>query len=483
MRVLLANPPWEKTGHYYVRAGSRWPHFERNGTRYMPFPFFMGYAAAVLIEAGHEPSVIDACGERLSTPEFFRRAEAARPELIVAETSTPSFENDRGILRELKQRLPGCRIAVTGAWQDPDARSYLSLAPEADYFLAGEYEETLLELVRALSGNGSLRDIRSLEFRDGGDVVRNPFRPLRERIDELPIPARHLFDMKVYEDLTGCLPAPSLQMWGSRGCPFGCVFCVWPQIMYRTRNYRFRSPEKIVDEIEFELKRFPYKSFYFDDDTFNIGKERMLALCDELERRGIHLPWGMMARADTSDEETLSRMRKAGLTAAKFGMESANQELVDHAKKSLNIETALRNIRFAKSLGIKVHLTFTFGLPGETKETIKRTVDTVLDLDPASVQFSILTPFPGCDLFKTLREQGRLTSNDFSKFDGYTSAVFRSDTLSSAALEKACAYAERRWRKHQLKRQVFSNPLEILRKVALKPAKAVSILLDMLRRK
>lgn len=483
MRVLLVNPPWEKPGHYYVRAGSRWPHFERNGTRYMPFPFFMGYAAAVLIKNGMVPKVIDACGERLSRLDFFQRITAVMPDLVVMETSTPSFANDRTILQEMKKRLPLCRFAVAGAWQDADSQSYLSLVPEADFFLEGEYEETLYELVQGLERKKDLHDILSLEFRANNAVIKTSFRPLRPNLDEIPFPARQLFKMEVYEDLVGCLPVPSLQLWGSRGCPFGCTFCVWPQIMYRSRNYRIRSPEKLVDEIEFELKRFPCKSFYFDDDTFNIGKERMLAFCDELLRRKINLPWGMMARADTSDEETLTKMRTAGLVAAKFGMESANQALVDVANKSLNLEVALKNIRFAKSLGVNTHLTFTFGLPGETKETIKKTIGTVLDLDPSSVQFSILTPFPGCDLFQTLRKQNLLTSLDFTKYDGYSSAVFKSELLSAKTLEKACAYAEKRWRKHQMRRWITVNPLDLLKKVFLKPEKAFSALINFFPKK
>ncbi|NLI77366.1 MAG: radical SAM protein [Candidatus Riflebacteria bacterium] len=481
MRVLLVNPPWEKPGHYYVRAGSRWPHFERAGTRYMPFPFFMAYAAALLEQSGFAPAVVDACAERLTATAFLARVESARPDLVLMETSTPSFANDREVLQQMRRRVPdGGRFAVAGAWQDPDGRSYLSQVPEADFFLPGEYEETLLELAQALADGRPTRTIPSLELRDGTNVLRTPARPLRADLDTLPHPARHLFDMHRYEDLSGCLPAPSLQLWGSRGCPYGCVFCVWPQIMYRSRTYRARRPARIVDEIVAERARFPYRSFYFDDDTFNIGKERMLELAAELQRRQVGLPWGMMARADTSDEETLARLREAGLEAAKFGLESADQALVDGARKSLDLAVAFRHIRFARSLGIKVHLTFTFGLPGETKETIKKTVDTALELDPVSVQFSILTPFPGCDLFQTLRREDRLTSLDFTRYDGYTSAVFRSDTLSAATLEKACAYAERRWRRHQLRRLVFGGPAGLWQKALANPGKAVDILLGLL---
>lgn len=480
LSVLLANPPWKRPGEYFVRAGSRWPHFERDGSRYMPFPFFMGYAAAALEKDGHTPRVVDGCAEQLSEEAFLTKCLACKPELILVETSAPSFDHDRNIVAALRRLLPRAAIALAGAWMDPDNRSLLSLAPEADYFLAGEYELSLPELAAVVQENRDPETVLSLEFRRGGEIVRNPLRPPTSDLDSIPFPARHLFFRDKYEDLVGTLPHPSLPIWGSRGCPYGCTFCVWPQLMYRGRTYRARSPENILAELRQELAAFPYRSFYFDDDTFNIGKPRMLRFCSLLREHRFGLPWAMMARADTSDFETLQAMRDAGLAVAKFGLESGVQRLVDRAEKSLDLDLACRNIRFARSIGIKVHLTFTFGIPGETRATIRETVNRALALEPDSVQFSILTPFPGSRLYKELAEQGQLTDTDLQHFDGYSRAVFRSTALPAETLERACAYARRRWMKFQAK-QMLRNPELLWQKVTAKPERAWEALKQLLR--
>lgn len=481
MNVLLANPPFQRPGWFYVRAGARWPHFEPDGCRYMPFPFFMAYAAAMLEKGGVPVSVIDACAERISEECFLQRIEALNPSLVVLETSNPSFDEERKTARQIKQRFPETRVALVGPWVDPGGGTLLGQAPEIDFRLAGEYEESLLALVQALKDGSSLEAVAALEYRDGSEIRTTPWRVLRDNLDELPFPARHLFKMDLYEDLVGVLPQPSLQIWGSRGCPFGCSFCVWPQVMYRGRRFRPRRPEAIVDEVVAEMARHSYRSFYFDDDTFNIGKERMLRLAEELQKRGPGLPWGMMARADTSDEETLLALRNAGLCVAKFGLESGVQGLVDAARKELDLEIAFSRIRFAKSIGITIHLTLTFGLPGETRRTVRTTVERVLALDPDSVQFSILTPFPGCELFDDLVTAGRLETLDWAKFDGYATAAFDGETLAAAELERARAWAERRWRRHQLK-QGMAHPVTMLTRVFSKPRRVLNILGGWLRR-
>ncbi len=165
--------------------------------------------------------------------------------------------------------------------------------------------------------------------------------------------------------------------------------------MYNGTIYRVRNVADVVNEMEYLVKEMGFKSVYFDDDTFNIGKERMLKICDEIKRRKLNIPWAIMARADIMDEEILMNMKEAGLYAVKYGVESASQELLDAINKCMNIKKTERMIKFTKMLGIKTHLTFTFGLPGETKDTISGTVDFALRSDPTTIQFSIVTPFPG----------------------------------------------------------------------------------------
>jgi radical SAM superfamily enzyme YgiQ (UPF0313 family) len=452
MKVLLINPPWSRDGFYGVRAGSRWPHLENcETTGYMPFPFFMAYAAAVLEREGLPVLVVDACAEKLDDDECFKRMRAFEPDVAVIETSTPTIEIDLIFASRVKEVFPGTKTVFCGAHAPMLNTSFLDNERQIDFVMRGEYEMILLELVRALQGQGDFSTIKGIFYRDkNNEVIDTGIRPLLKDLDSLPWPARHLFPMDLYDDRPGEIPLPSLQMWASRGCPFQCIFCVWPQVMYGGNTYRTRDPKDVADEIDYCVKKWGFKSFYFDDDTFNIGKSRIIRLCEELLKRGIRLPWGVMARADLVDREILQAMKKAGLVSIKYGMESGVQQLIDASGKKLKVEQVEEAVRLSKELGIETHLTFTFGLPGETKETVRLTLKKVKEIDPFSVQFSIATPFPGTVHHKALEEKGYIQPVSWEDYSGSTGAVHRTEALSPEDLNQVLANAYSEWDLHRL---------------------------------
>jgi len=238
----------------------------------------------------------------------------------------------------------------------------------------------------------------------------------------------------------------------SRGCPYNCIFCAWPQIMYHGSNYRARDPVDVVDEMEFLVRKKGFKSVYFDDDTFNIGRERILKICNEIKKRKLTVPWAIMARVDIMDKELLDEMKSAGLYAIKYGIESAVQKLVDSANKDLDLKKAEDMIEYTNRIGIKTHLTFMFGLPGESHETIQKTIDFALRMNPESVQFSITTPFPGTNYYKDLNKKGMLVSKKWSDYDGNFKSVIKTKELSAKELENAVRIAYNAWAEHQQKR-------------------------------
>lgn len=452
MRTLLLNAPWGRGRLYGVRAGSRWPHLEDSDVSgYMPYPFFMGYAAAVLERAGKPISVIDACAEKLGDEESLSRVSKADPDLIVMETSTPTEQIDLNFATRLKAKFPDVPIAFCGAHAPMLQPEFMRIHTHVDYIFRGEYELILLDLVNARESVGELANISGLIYRGpSGEPIDNGPRPLLMDIDSLPWPARHLFPMELYSDRPGGIPEPSLQMWASRGCPYQCIFCVWPQVMYGGNTYRTRNPVDIVDELEYCLNTWHFKSFYFDDDTFNIGKGRIKKLCNEITSRKIDAPWGVMARADLVDREILGVMKDAGMCSIKYGMESGVQEIIDACGKNLRVEQVEEAVKISKELGIEVHLTFTFGLPGETKETIRRTLEKAMEINPFSVQFSIATPFPGTCYFDQLKEKGYVLSENWEEYSGSTGAVHRTDALTKEDLDEALREAYGAWDLHKV---------------------------------
>jgi radical SAM superfamily enzyme YgiQ (UPF0313 family) len=227
--------------------------------------------------------------------------------------------------------------------------------------------------------------------------------------------------------------------------------------MYGGNKYRTREPKDVVDEIVECVRLYGFKSFYIDDDTFNVGKKRVLEFCDLIIKSGVNIPWSVMARADTTDFETLAKMKEAGLCAIKYGVESGDQEILDKSGKKLDLEVAKKTIAETKRLGLKCHLTFLFGLPGENEETVRKTMELAFELGSDTAQFSIVTPFPGSALYNDLREKGYLVSENFEEYDGNNRAVIRTDALTPEDLESILKNATGSWLRKTLLKRVWGS--------------------------
>jgi radical SAM superfamily enzyme YgiQ (UPF0313 family) len=444
MKVLLTNPPWKRPGWYGVRAGSRWPHLERAESPYMPFPFLLAYTAAVLEADGVEVEVIDACAERMDLGEFLERFEAADPDVVVAETSTPSLHGDMRTFAAMREAGFEGPILLGGLHKQLYEPAFLDTAPLISGTLVGEYEYTVREFVR--TGGTPKEALAGLIWRTPDGILDGGRKPSQDGLDSIPWPARHLFPMDDYHDLPGGIPSPSVQMWGSRGCSFTCSFCAWPQILYADNLYRTRSAEAVADEMV-AMYQQGYKSVYFDDDTFNLGKRRTEELTIAFADRGLQMPWAFMGRADTCDPAQYEALAKTGLKAVKYGVESADSARLKQIGKNLDLDRVREAVRAVKALGIKTHLTFMFGLQGETLDTMQRTLDLAYELDPDSAQFTIAVPFPGSRLHDELKADGRLDGLEFEDLDGYRTGVVSTDALEAEQIIAFVHGVHRRWEK------------------------------------
>ncbi|MCM8784115.1 MAG: radical SAM protein, partial [Candidatus Omnitrophica bacterium] len=302
---------------------------------------------------------------------------------------------------------------------------------------------------KSIKENLSFQNILGLIYRSDGEVKINPPRPLIKDLDSLPWPLRESLPMEVYIDAPGEMPLPSVQMWSSRGCIFKCLFCLWPSLMYQGNIFRTRNPIKVVEEMEYLVKEMGFRSIYFDDDTFNIGKERVLEICNQIKKRKLNIPWAIMARPDLMDKEELFALKKSGVWAIKYGVESGEQKLLDKIGKNMNLQKAIEMIRLTKKLGIKSHLTFMFGLPGETIESVKKTIELAVELAPFSLQFSLVTPFPGTILFEGCERAGKIISYDWREYDGNYNCVINTENLTYRKIEEFKNLALQIWRDYQ----------------------------------
>jgi len=451
VKIVLVNLPWKKGMRWGVRAGSRWPHIkDQTEEHYLSFPFYLAYAVALLKKYEFDAHIIDAIADRMSYESFYKKIISMNPGLLIVETSTVTLNHDLRFLARFNGNIP---IALCG----PDVHiariDFLNRNKCIDYVLFGEYESSLLALAQKLKSKGSLDTVKGILYRKGEVAVKNPPRELIKDLDWLPWPERKLLPIKKYNDSPGDIPLPCASLWASRGCPYKCSFCLWPQVMYGGSDYRVRSIKNVVDEMEYLVNVLGFRSVYFDDDTWNIGRKRILDFCQELKNRNLQIPWAIMARAELMDDELLEVMRDAGLFAVKYGIESSSQKILNGIGKGLDLKKAGEIIKHTKYLGIRTHLTFTFGLPGETQKTIEDTIDYALLLNPTSVQFSLATPFPGTRFYDQIDKNGYLLTKDFEKFDGNHSSVIRTENLTAKQLQNAKKRAYTKWNQHcQIKR-------------------------------
>jgi radical SAM superfamily enzyme YgiQ (UPF0313 family) len=440
MRTLLLNLPWRENNRCGVRAGSRWPFtskVEENGyIKYIPFPFFLAYAASLLKSRNKDVKIVDAIAQGLDEQKTLDEISAACFQLIVIEISTPSFDNDMELVYKIRQKILNSKIVLCGPHATTYAKDILGKYDFIDYILVGEYEYTLMDLVSSLEDSLDLKSVLGLAYRNMKNIVINESRPTIGNLDELPWPERESLFIYKYNDGFAELPVPNVQMWSSRGCPFRCMFCLWPQVFYGEHKYRKRNPIDVVDEMEWLIKKFNFKAVYFDDDVFNIDKAHVISICEKIKKKNIKVPWAVMGRADLMDEKLLSLLASAGLYAIKYGIESANSKVLKLCKKNLNLAKAKKMIAYTKKLGIKVHLTFCLGLPGETKQSVQDSVDFIGVTRPDSLQFSLATPFPGTDYFRYLEKNGTKLSRDYPDYNGNNKYIARTKELSNLDLER-----------------------------------------------
>jgi radical SAM superfamily enzyme YgiQ (UPF0313 family)/GT2 family glycosyltransferase len=500
-KVLLLNPPWELEGasrasasRYNwevmrregieeviglsnrtqgVRAGSRWSQSTNEAFHwhYMPFPFFLAYATGWLKREGIAAWLIDAPGEDVSEEDVVPRILGYDPQIIVIETSTPSINRDLLFASKAKSLCPRAKLVLVGP--------HASVFPEqlldksyVDYVIKGEYESTLTRLVLALRDRVSLVGIKGVYWRDKSGKIMGEGSTEIVDFNQFPWPERETLSMYNYEDRPHGIPWPSFQLVSTRGCPFRCTFCLWPQVLFGGRTYRTRNPEDVAEEILHMVKKYGFRSWFIDDDTFNIGKERLLKLAEALKIRRLHfLPWATMIRADcANDRETFSALRSAGLVALKVGVESGAQKLIDNVDKQLDLKVVRQTTKLCKELGIGIHFTMSIGMPGETLETIKRSIAFLKEMNPTSIQLSYMTPFPGTKMYDMYRASGVQISSRWEDFDGLSGTPVSAPPNSSFSredLEQLYRHYMKEWADHIAIRQNdrlpgFAHGMEII---------------------
>lgn len=457
MKILLLNPPFRvrlssKYERFFVRAGSRWPYSEykkiSEPSIYRPFPFFLAYTAALLNKERYEVNVIDGVALQYTEKEFLSKVLSKKVDFVIIEIAPFSINSDINIAKKLKEENKNTKIVAVGPFV-PLLIQYIKNNQVFDYCINGEYEFAVLNLIKHISKGQDIK-IKGVVDLHKTDKVCIDHTDLIENLDDLPFPYREIFpsnenpDINVYWDVF-CQLRPAVQIHTSRGCPYRCYFCLWNQVVYNEGKYRTFSIKRVVDEIEYIIKKFNAKEIYIDDDDFTINRNHVKGICEEIIRRKLNIKWSCMADAINLDEELIFLMAKSGCIGIKFGVESVSKEVLKFIGKPVKIEKVKNLVKWCNKYGIRTHATFTFGLLGETKQTMKESLEFAKRLDVDSIQFSIATPYPGTKFYSIVTSNNWLTDFDWLNYDGSCRCVVSYPNLKNYEIEKFYSIAFKQW--------------------------------------
>lgn len=443
MKVAVINPPF-MDGKF--SRSSRSPAIVKSGTMY--WPFWLAYAVGTLEERGHEVLFLDCPAENITRNDLLIKLEKASPEMVILDTSTPSIHSDLAVARKIRGIFPEVLIFLVGTHVSALPENVLLSAPFLTGVVAGEYDLTIPDIADAIEGNRDLKQVSGLWL----NIQDKPFftgnRELISDLNSLPMLAdvykRHL---KPENYFFAAARFPSVMIITSRGCPFKCSYCVWPQVLHGG-TYRSRSAQNVVEEFMKVQEYFPQvQEIVFEDDTFSVDSSRVAEISDALNAAGNKLPWTANTRANLS-LEAMKKMRKAGCRMIIVGYESGSQAILNAVSKGTTVDQNLNFAKRARQARLLVHGCFMAGNPGETRKTLSETLEMAIKLKPDTAQFFPIMAYPGTRLYQQYLASGNLRTEDYTKWltdQGLHNCVVDLPGLSSEDLVNWCDDARRKF--------------------------------------
>ncbi|MDD2482691.1 MAG: radical SAM protein [Candidatus Shapirobacteria bacterium] len=433
MKILLIYPPMTIRSNDTTTPGAA-------------IPLGLANIGAILETNGYNVSAIDALAEGidivkktknytrvgLSEKTILERLEYFKPDIVGISTMFTAYSSDsHDVAKIVKQFNPKTLVVFGGAHASILYKNVLH-DPNVDIVVIGEGEYTILEIVKKFENKESLQNINGTAIRnDQGEIILNPRRLPIAKLDSLPLPARHLFPMDVYLRVyaesknTYDMRSPATTVVTSRGCPGNCIYCAVPGIW--GRSWRPFSAERIVNEIEFLVKRYGIKEIHFLDDNISVSRDRLEKICDGIIAKKLDIKWTCPNGIAiwTLNRSLLKKMKKSGCYRLTFGIESGHPVTQKFIRKNLNLQKAKKIIKLTNSLGIWTFSTYIIGFPYETKKAIETTFNYAIKSLSDFVVFILLMPFPETDVTKILEDEGLLKKADISNtkigktFSGY----------------------------------------------------------------
>lgn len=420
----------------------------------VPRPYVgMASLAACCLERGIDAKIIDLGLSDNPGRDLEQMLATFKPHYVAFSFSTPLFKECCEYAEFVKQKHPDVFLIAGGVHPSIFPEEVLEKSV-VDVAVTGEGDFVLPEIILT----EDLHTVKGIAFRDtDGKIVRTPRPKEIENLDVLPFPAWHLFDVKKYKNpriMARRNPVGTIET--SRGCLAGCTYC---NKTIFGRTWRFKTPERVVDEMAYMLEA-GFKEIHVYDDMFTTDLERAKRICDLIVERGLDISWRLDCgiRVDSVDQEFFQKLKKSGCYCVGFGIESGSQEILDHIDKGLKVDCVQNAVKWAREAGLETVGFFMFGLPGETEETMEKTIAlaTSVGLDYAKV--TLATPYPGTGFYGEMLAQKRILTKEWSAYNFHTpSRVYNHPNLSWETMEEYY---------HKFYRRFYFRPGYIMRRVA-----------------
>jgi anaerobic magnesium-protoporphyrin IX monomethyl ester cyclase len=376
-------------------------------------PLGILYMAAVLRQKGVEVSVLDQAARGLTVKETAKWVKAQNPDILGFSTFATSGRTAAAISAEVKGENPNVTVVFGNYYATFNSERVLSKYPSVDIIVRGEGERTVVDLVDCLKKGGRLKDVLGISFRSEGGVASTADSPLIKDLDSLPFPDRSLVDDDYHSVMAGANVAPKkfTSIVSSRGCVYRCRFCCCTQFAHN--RWRPRSVENTMEELRF-LDSEGYRQLIFVDDNFTCNPKNVVRLCREMRREKLDIEWICEGRVDTGSYEMFWETAHAGCKILYFGIESANQRILDYYNKRITPEQTRAAVKTARRAGADAIVgSFIVGAPDETREEIRNTIEFAKKIPIDLPQFNILGVYPGTDIWDECEAKGFLKGGEY----------------------------------------------------------------------
>jgi len=398
MKFSFINPSPNSESMYMVPTA--WP------------PLGILYCAGVLKAGGIEVSLLDQPAKRFSLDQTVNWVKKEDPDIIGFSVLLSAAKEAPKIAERVKAENPNITVVFGSHHATFNAERILEKYPFVDIVVRGEGEHTSFEIARCLEKQRELDKVEGVTFRRNGMIVSNPDRPLNKDVDALPFPDRDLAGVQYKSAIFGVKinSRKFTTMLSSRGCPFNCSFCGIRK--FTRRAWRPRSVENVMAELEY-LQSEGYEQFLFADDNFTLDAKRVSKLCRSIKKEGMDIEWFCDSRVDHVSYDMFRDMVNAGCRCLFFGIESANQRILDYYRKGITPEQSEKAVRNARKAGIDIIVgSFIVGAPDETQREIVNTLQFANKLDIDVPDVNILGAHVGTDLWNDLVAKGLLNENE-----------------------------------------------------------------------